>query len=244
MLNLARRGSDEGLDLGLAGAGQAAPNLVDAEEEVARLRELLRLLGHELANSLGPMKSLVGSARALLAGPGAGSPRLDRVLGTVEERAAHLQSFVADCVRTAQVAAPRLAPVDWQRLVARLECLFPALAVDGIPPVATAGDAVQLEQVLINLVKNAHEAGGPAGEVRLLFESVPAGGIRVSVLDRGSGMSDVQLAALARRGFTTKPGGSGIGLDLCRTIVERHGGRLTLERRAGGGMKIGFCLPG
>src|SRR5690349_6173086 len=125
MLNLARRGHDEGLELGLEGAGQATRSLAEAEEEIVRLRQLLRLLGHELANSLGPMKSLLASARLLLDGPGPGSPRLHAVLGTVEERAAHLQTFVADCLRTSRVAAPRFAPVDWQRLVARLECLFP-----------------------------------------------------------------------------------------------------------------------
>lgn len=241
MLNLARRRSDEELDLGLAGAAAEAPrSLGDAEDEIARLRQLLRVLGHELGNSLGPMKSLLGSARLML-GQGA-APRLDGLLATVEERAAHLQSFATDCVRSSQVAAPRRAPVDWQRLVSRLKVLFPCLAVDGVPPAGGACDAVQLEQVLINLVKNAHEAGSPAGEVRLAFAPAP-GGLRIAVLDRGCGMTDVQLAALGRKGFTTKPGGSGIGLYLCCGIVERHGGRLTFSRREGGGTKVSIHLP-
>jgi len=238
MLNLARRQSDEELDLGLAGAGQAVRSLAEAEGEIARLNQLVRLLGHELANSLGPMKSLLGSTRLLLEGQGC-CPRVERLLATVEERAAHLQAFVTDCVEAAQVPAPRPAPVDWQRLLARLEVLFPGLVVEGDPSSA-ACDAAQIEQVLINLLKNAREAGG--GQVRILFQ--PTGrGTRVSVLDRGCGMSDVQIAALARKGFTTKTGGSGIGLALCRTIVERHGGRLTFARRPDGGMKIGFLLP-
>jgi len=241
MLNLARRRSDEELDLGLAGAGQSARSLAEAEAEIAHLRRLLRLLGHELGNSLGPMKSLLGSARLLLDGQGGASPRLEGVLETVEERAAHLQAFVADSLRASRVAPPRPAPVDWQRLVSRLECLFPELTVEGIPAQGIACDAVQIEQVLINLLKNAREAGG--AEIRLLFEPAPGGGLRVSILDRGCGMTDVQIAALARKGFTTKPGGSGLGLGLCRTIIAHHGGRLTLERREGGGMKIGFCLP-
>ena len=242
MLNLARRRSDEELDLGRAGAGPTGRSLTEAEEEVVRLRQLLRVLGHELGNSLGPMKSLLGSARLLLDGQGAAS-RLDGVLAVAEERAAHLQAFVADCAREMRVAAPRLAPVDWQRLVTRLEGLFPGLVVEGVPVSGAACDAVQIEQVLINLVKNAREAGGDA-EVRLTFESTPGGELRVAVLDRGCGMTDVQLAMLGRKGFTTKPGGSGIGLGLCRTIVERHGGRMIFERREGGGMKIGFCLRG
>ena len=237
MLNLARRQSDEGLDLGLAGAGQGARSLAETEEEVVRLRQLVRLLGHEIANSLAPMKSLLGSTRLLL--ESTASPRVDRLLATVEERAAHLQSFVGDCVRSSQVAPPRAVPVDWQRLAPRLEVLFPGLEVAGVPmPVAC--DAVQIEQVLINLLKNAREAGGD--ELQLRFEPTAAG-LRVSVLDRGPGMTDVQIAALARKGFTTKPGGSGIGLALCRAIIERHGGHLGFERRECGGMKIGFTLP-
>lgn len=240
MLNLARRLSDEELDLGLDGAGQAPRSLAEADDEVARLRHLVRLLGHELGNSLGPMRSLLGSTRLLLEGQ-AGGERLDRLLATVEERAAHLQTFVSDCVRASQVAAPRRAPVDWQRLVTRLEVLFPELEVEGVPTSPVNCDAVQMEQVLINLLKNAREAGG--GELRLRFEQTGTG-LRLSVLDRGGGMTDVQLAALGRKGFTTKPGGSGIGLGLCRTVVERHGGRLSLERREGGGMKIGFSISG
>ena len=239
MLNLARRGGDEELDLGLAGAGQASRLLAEAEQEIARLRRLVQVLGHELANSLGPMKSLLGSTRLLMGGQ-TDAGRLDRLLATVEERAGHLQSFVTDCVRASQVAAPVKAPVDWQRLATRLEILFPDLIVEGIPTPAAACDAVQIEQVLINLLKNAREAGG--GELRLLFEPA-AGSLRVSILDRGCGMTDVQLAALGRKGFTTKPGSGGIGLALCRAVVEGHGGRLTFERRQGGGMKIGFSLP-
>jgi len=243
MLNLVLRGGDEEPEVGLAGAWQAPRSLGEAEAEITRLRQLVRVLGHELANSLGPMKSLLASSRLLLEDQ-ADAGRLERVLSTVEERAEHLQSFVADCVadcgRVSPVVAPRLAPVDWQRLAARLEVLFPELIVEGVPTPTVACDAVQIEQVLINLLKNAREANG--GELRLLFEPIP-GGMRVSVLDRGCGMTDVQLAALGRRRFTTKPRGSGIGLDLCRTIVQRHGGRLTVQRRPGGGMKIGFSLP-
>jgi len=192
------------------------------------------------------MKSLLASARLMLEGQGGAAPRLGGALQTVEERAVHLHVFVTDCLRTCevassrQVAAPRPAPLDWQRLVSRLECLFPELTAEGIPTSAPACDAVQIEQVLINLLKNAREAGG--AQLLLRFEPGPAG-LRVSVLDRGCGMTDVQIAALARKGFTTKPGGSGLGLGLCRTIVALHGGRLLLERREGGGMKIGFCLP-
>lgn len=242
MLNLARRRNDEELEL--VPAGQVSRSLDQAEQELARLRQLVRVLGHELANSLGPMKSLLGSTRRLLADQAEGN-RLDRLLATVEERAGHLQTFVADCVtdclRASQEGTPRRTPVDWQRLAARLEILFPELTVEGVPTPDVICDPVQIEQALINLLKNAREAGG--GDLKLLFEAA-AGGLRISILDRGCGMTDVQLAALGRKGFTTKPGGSGIGLGLCRSVVERHGGRLSFERREGGGMKIGFSLPG
>ncbi|HEY4187092.1 MAG TPA: HAMP domain-containing sensor histidine kinase [Polyangia bacterium] len=215
----------------------------EAAEEIARLRQLIRVIGHEVSNSLAPMASLMASARVMLETQAGRSPRLHGIVETVGERAVHLQSFIDDCLLLTRLPEPRPAPVDWSRVLARLRLLCPELTVESPPPRAGFFDAVQIEQVLINLLKNAREAGGTSSEVRLRFEAAPGGGTRVAVLDRGAGMTDVQIAALARRGFTTKPAGGGIGLTLCRAIVERHRSRLTIERRRDGGTKVSFCLP-
>jgi two-component system nitrogen regulation sensor histidine kinase NtrY len=225
-----------------AGDGLGRPEGA-AAEEIARLRQLIRLIGHEVSNSLGPMSSLMASARIMLDGQAERSPRLDTIVETVEERASHLREFIDDCLLLTRIPDPRPAPADWRRLLDRLALLCPDLAIEAPPLRPGFFDAVQIEQVLINLIKNARESGGPVAEVGLRFETPVGGGTRVVVLDRGCGMTDVQIAALSRKGFTTKPAGSGIGLTVCRVIVERHRGKLALERRPGGGMKVSFWLP-
>jgi hypothetical protein len=103
--------------------------------------------------------------------------------------------------------------------------------------------AALIQQVLINLVKNAVEAGGPRTEVRVQVERPAEGGWRVTVLDRGPGMTDEVMRNALLPFFTTTPGGSGLGLALCREILEQHHGRLRLARRVEGGMAISFWLP-
>ena len=104
-------------------------------------------------------------------------------------------------------------------------------------------DRAQIQQVLINLVKNAHEAGGPQGEVKVAIETAAEGGCRISVLDRGPGISDEVMQNVFLPFFTTKPSGDGLGLALSREIVELHQGRLGLARREGGGMSVSVWLP-
>ena len=249
MLNaLARREAGRGDQAcrGLGGAGARAFDVRSedaATEELARLRQLIRVIGHEVSNSLAPMTSLMASARVMLDGHPERSPRLDNIVATVEERAAHLQMFIDDCLLLTRIPDPQPAVADWRRIVERLRLFCPELRLEAPPVGPGFFDAIQIEQVLINLLKNARESGGPATEIALRFETPAGGGTRVAVLDRGCGMTDVQLAALSRKGFTTKRAGRGIGLTVCRTIIERHQGRLALERRPGGGMKVSFWLP-
>jgi len=247
------------------------------EDEVAQLRQLIRMIGHEIGNSLGPIGSLLGSARTIVArqadepadaaevsdrvdtettARAARAPaevlalaRLDLVLRTAAERAGHLQSFLQECVRLTRLPDPRPTAADWGAIAGRLRVLWPGLVVE-VPDLrrATSFDVALIEQVLVNLVKNAYEAGGPPDEVRVRIEPAssgpgPGAGTTVTVLDRGRGASDVQLEAMARGGFTTKVAGGGVGLGVCRALVERHGGRLRLERRSGGGMAASFWLP-
>ena len=246
------------------------------EDEVAQLRQLIRMIGHEVGNSLGPIGSLLGSARVILSrqapspdlggASGAGAPpvapaaagrapaevlalaRLDLVLRTAAERAGHLQSFLSECVRLTRLPDPNPVPADWGVVTDRLRALWPGLSVE-LPAghLKATFDVSQIEQVLVNLVKNAYESGGPSDEVRVCVERVAGGGgggTRVTVLDRGRGASDLELEAMSRGGFTTKRGAGGVGLGVCRTLIERHGGRLRLERRSGGrGLAVSFWLP-
>jgi signal transduction histidine kinase len=103
-------------------------------------------------------------------------------------------------------------------------------------------DVTQFEQVLINLLKNAHESGSDVADIGVAVETVP-GGWQLRVVDRGTGMQEDVLANALLPFYSTKPEGTGLGLTLCREIVEAHGGRMSLANRADGGVTVTIFLP-
>jgi signal transduction histidine kinase len=131
----------------------------------------------------------------------------------------------------------------WDGFLAGLQALWPRMRI-GTPPFAPGWfDEGQIQQVLINLIKNAAEADGPADAVELDVEAAAEGGVRISVLDRGPGMTDEVMQNALLPSFTTKATGSGMGLPLCFEIVEAHQGRLRIARRPGGGTVVSVWLP-
>jgi two-component system nitrogen regulation sensor histidine kinase NtrY len=211
-------------------------------QELATLKKVIRVIGHEIGNSLAPISSLVRSARVIVKQPERWD-RLDSIFATVEERAAHLGSFLEGYAKMARIPEPRREVVKWGPFVASLRSFWPELVIDALPERPGFFDPAQIQQVLINLVKNASEAGGPATATQLQVANPDEGGVRLTVLDGGAGMSDEVMQSALLPFFTTKPKGSGLGLALCREIIELHRGRLRLARRPGGGMAISFWLP-
>jgi nitrogen fixation/metabolism regulation signal transduction histidine kinase len=209
--------------------------------EAEAWKKAIRVMSHELNNSLAPISSLVHSARALLDSP-RGAERLRTVLDTVEDRTRHLTAFLEGFARVARLPRPRPEAVEWAGFVASVQALH-AFTVDGALPEAPGWfDRAQLQQVLINLVKNAHEAGSPADEVRVRVDAA-SGGVSLRVLDRGKGMTDEERQRATLPFYSTKKTGSGVGLALCREIVDAHGGRFTLAAREGGGTVVELWLP-
>ncbi len=204
-----------------------------AEERKAWQR-LIRVLGHELNNSLAPIKSTAATLRTLAAKvPEAADCREDmtRGLDVIEKRAAALSRFMSSYAQLARLPPPSLEPLEIAPVVARvaaLETRLPMQVVSG-PGVSVEADPAQLEQVLINLIRNAVDAALETGGTVAIGWSVRAGGLEVVVEDEGPGISNP--ANLFVPFFTTKPEGSGIGLALSRQIAEAHGGSLTLENR-------------
>ena len=210
--------------------------------EVASLKKVIRIISHEINNSLGPIASLASSAKTILQRP-EHLPKLPAMLERVQERALHLQGFLDGYARLAKIPPPKPAPVPWGHFLESLRGFWPELPT-GAPP-ARPGffDRGQIQQVLINLIKNAYEAGGPKDQVEVVVEAAEEGGFRISVLDRGPGVSEEVMESVFVPFFTTKPTGSGLGLALSREIVELHQGRLGLARRDGGGMSVSVWLP-
>jgi two-component system nitrogen regulation sensor histidine kinase NtrY len=205
------------------------------EEELRAWQRIVRVLGHELNNSLAPIKSLAGSLGSLLRReprPSDWEEDMRAGLDIIENRADGLSRFMQAYARLARLPVPTLAPCEVPALVHRVAALETRLGVTVLegPPLTLACDAAQIEQVLINLLKNAVEAAQETGGgVRVGWKHA-AGLLEISVEDDGPGLANT--ANLFVPFFTTKSEGSGIGLVLCRQIAENHRGSLSLANRA------------
>ncbi len=212
-------------------------------KEVETWKKAIRVLSHEVNNSLAPITSLLHSARLMLANPAGHEKRLGAALDTIEERASHLKTFLDGYGSFARLPMPTRRWVVWKELLAGVEGLYP-YAIDGsLPEAPVFADPSQLQQVLINLLKNAAESGSPPAEISIGFDDGEQGGVSFSVRDRGKGMSPEVLRNALLPFYSTKKAGSGLGLALCREIIEAHGGRLSLHPRQGGGLVVRCWLP-
>ena len=215
------------------------------EEELKAWQRIVRVLGHELNNSLAPIKSIAGSLLSLLSrGPLPADWREDvrSGLDVVSSRAESLSRFMESYARLARLPPPKLAPVELGALVRRVAGLETRVKVDVMqgPEQTVEADADQLEQLLINLVRNAADASlVTGGSVRVGWRGTGNGHVEIWVEDEGLGIAN--MSNLFVPFFTTKPGGSGIGLVLSRQIAEAHGGTLTLENRRGGTAARRIC---
>ena len=205
-----------------------------SREERQAWQRLIRVLGHELNNSLAPIKSLAQSLAELVRRdppPPDWRKDLQHGLGVIGSRAESLSRLMAAYARLARLPVPRLEAVsvaEWVQRAAALEARRTVVVCPG-PEVTIQADGAQLDQLLINLVRNAVDASlESAGEVEVSWVT-RNGRLEVWVRDGGPGIADT--GNLFVPFFTTKPEGSGIGLVLSRQIAEAHGGTLTLANR-------------
>ena len=234
------------------------------EEERQAWQRLIRVMGHELNNSLAPIKSIAGSLHARLSGtalPAEERADFERGLGIIEARAASLNRFLQAYRQLAQMPPPVLKKSTLSPLVTRVAGLETRIEVKVIPgpEVTVMADPDQLEQMLINLVRNAAEAvleSSPSAKGPNA-DSTPTNGFQPSVIiswklldknvdltidDNGPGLLNPSNAFVPF--YTTKPSGSGIGLVLSRQIAEAHGGSLELTNRPDErGCRVRVILP-
>ena len=217
------------------------------DEERQAWQRLVRVLGHELNNSLAPIKSIAGSLESLIereTPPADWQQDMQRGLSIISTRAESLSRFMEGYSRLARLPPPKRQPLDvskWIFRIAGLETRVP-IAVQAGPAVLVNADGDQLDQLLINLLRNAVDAAQETGGgVSISWKKITAN-LEVIVEDDGPGLSNT--ANLFVPFFTTKPKGTGIGLVLSRQIAEAHGGTLALEnRKTSRGCEVRLRLP-
>jgi len=216
---------------------RVTPELRRHEAEV--WKRVIRVVGHEINNSLAPIQSLIASGRRLLAS-GDADGRLPDILDTVDASAQRLHRFVDGYRRVARLPAARPERIEIGAFLDDLQRLddFDIVSSDG--PIEAALDPAQIQQVILNLVRNAREAGSETIEVAAFSEGSE---LILEVRDRGAGMDGDSMAQALVPFWTTKLEGSGLGLALCREILDNHGGSLNLTPRDGGGLVVSCRIP-
>ena len=217
-------------------------------QEMEAWQQLIRVLTHEIMNSLTPIISIsetMGAAPCAEHYSETASPSWGRLEGAeafavINRRCHALLDFVENYRQLTRIKAPERSTFPVSELFAHLKALFPKLSIPlGNGESLLSADRSQLEQVLINLIKNAYESG--ATEVELSMQPLPSlqggagGGSLIRVKDNGSGMSPDVVDHAFIPFFTTKPNGTGIGLSLCRQIILKHGGTIRVESEEGRG---------
>ncbi len=211
--------------------------------EVATWKKVIRVISHELNNSIAPISSMLHSSQVLV--ERGDTERLLHALDSLSGRVKHLAGFIERYAEFARLPTPRLEPVVWSELVQDIEDLIQFSVVGTLPTRTAKIDRAQFEQALINLLKNANEAQTETSEESPELSVHDTGeAFVIDVRDRGTGMSPETLAHALVPFYSTKRSGSGIGLSLVREIVEAHDGRISLRNRTNGGLVVRIFLPG
>ena len=208
--------------------------------EVQVWKKVIRLISHELNNSLAPISSMAHSGKLL--SEKIESQQLAGVFDVIADRCRHLTEFTQGYARFAKLPPPSCEEVQWSTLVKRLQPLQPFQLKGELPLRPGYFDPAQMEQALLNLLKNASESGSEKDKIELQIETDVHGQL-LTVSDRGAGMSDRVLQQALLPFYSTKPQGVGLGLALCREIADAHGGQIRLHNRSEGGLQVSLWLP-
>jgi nitrogen fixation/metabolism regulation signal transduction histidine kinase len=204
-------------------------------QEVTVWKKAIHLINHEINNSIAPISSLFHSARRAQEMP-EHRHRLEEINDLIEERLAFLRNFLDSYADFARLPEPHKQPTRWSEVFDPVRALYP-FEIKGDPTLQANIDRAQMQQVVINLVKNAHESGSAPEDVTVTIQRAGPDHI-LRVLDRGPGMPDEVLRQALIPFYTTKPNGTGLGLALCNEIIEAHGGRMRVAGREGGGVAV------
>lgn len=213
-------------------------------QEVAVWKKVIRIISHELNNSVAPIASMVNSGRLLT--KEMDNPKLKLIFDTIENRTNHLSQFIFNYARFAKLPLPQRSHVNWAQFTSQLTQHYPFKLTHALPDEDGYFDRGQLEQVLLNLLKNAHESGSKPEDVSLSIRHqtlVDGVGFSIKIEDRGAGMSGEVLEQALLPFYSTKQSGTGLGLPLCREIIEAHDGSISMHNRSDGGLAVQLWLP-
>ena len=210
-----------------------------SKQEVATWKKVISVISHELNNSIAPISSMCHSGELLA--KNLDEPRLNRVFNTISGRVNHLNDFIKGYATLTKVKLPNKQLISWPGLIEQLQTLYPFELTSQLPKTSIKGDLAQLEQVFINVLKNAHEAD-TSGQISMNFDTT-AHGLEITINDNGSGMSAEVIQNALLPFYSTKHSGTGLGLALCREIIEAHEGKLIFNNRDQGGLSVLIMLP-
>jgi len=209
-------------------------------QEVSVWKKVIRVISHELNNSMAPISS-VSHSGSLIASE-LENKHLMLIFETITERIEHLNSFISGYATFAKLPSPLPKAVNWDHFIAKLKTQIAFSFIGDIPKEPSWFDTRQLEQLMINLIKNAHESGSSPQHVSVTVQRKTLQ-TEVIIVDRGMGMSEAVLTNALVPFYSTKQSGTGLGLALCREIVEAHDGRIVLANRKNGGLRVTVSLP-
>jgi two-component system nitrogen regulation sensor histidine kinase NtrY len=208
-------------------------------EELNAWKKLLRVIGHELNNTLAPLSSLAFSGSQLAQQQH--NATLGQLFDTISERCQQLNQFVQAYIQFAKLPPPQCSSINWPRLINQLQDQYEFELEGELPDQSWQADPQQLTQLLLNLLKNAHESGSNPEHISLQIKQTPDK-LLLIMQDGGGGMTEEVLQHALVPFYTNKPQGSGIGLTLCRDIAEAHGGSISLRNQPPG-LEVTVQLP-
>lgn len=209
-------------------------------KEVQTWKKVIRLISHELNNSLAPISSLAHSGQLMY--QRGQTEKLESVLGTIAESAEQLHGFIEGYAKFARLPKPLIKQVDAKEFFENLQCIEAFQLELALSKTDVYFDPRQIQQTIINLVKNAFEAGSPRDEINVKVNDIDKT-LSIQIRDRGKGMSEKNLSQALLPFYSTKQHGTGLGLPLCREIIEAHGGKFMIAQRAKGGVIVSIRLP-
>jgi nitrogen fixation/metabolism regulation signal transduction histidine kinase len=209
------------------------------QQELQTWKKVIRFINHELNNTIAPISSMCHSGRVLA--ERIDEPQLDRVFNTIAGRIKKLSDFIQNYSQLARLSAPRKQPFDIVHSIEQLKALYPFQLRTSQPVIMLTGDASQIEQMLINLLKNAKEVS-PDTPSEISIE-VHDDQLHITIRDFGPGMPQDVLQKAFLPYYSTKAEGSGIGLSVCREVIDAHQGQIILNNHPEGGLQVSLHLP-